>query len=81
MSSNTSLLPAFDESIVLTDIHSRTCFYDADGRELVGRRELRRFGHLAASIEQPLSLAPDTTPLQSDAARALAEINSRRVRR
>jgi hypothetical protein len=42
---------------------------------------MRRFGHLAAAIEPTLTLAPDTTPLQTDAARALEEINSRKVRR
>jgi hypothetical protein len=77
-------LPAFDESVVLDGIHCRTRFYDHDGREDAGRRELRRFGHLAGSVEQPsLTLAPDpvATDLQNDAARALAEINSRRVRK
>jgi hypothetical protein len=76
-------LPAFDESIVLSGIHARICFYDPNGRELAGRRELRRFSHLAASVEQPsLTLAPEpATELQSDAARALEQINSRRVRK
>jgi hypothetical protein len=71
-----------EEAVTLSGIHATINFYDAAGNELVGRRELRRFSHLAASIEQSLTLAPDpVTELQSDAARALAEINSRRVRR
>ena len=74
-------LPAFDESIVLNGIHATTCFYDAAGHEIAGRRELRRFGHLAAAVEPTLTLAPDATELQSDAARALAQINSRSTRR
>jgi hypothetical protein len=76
-------LPAFDESVVLSGVHCQIRFYDGAGHELAGRRELRRFNHLAAAVEQTLSLAPDpvATELQNDAARALAEINSRRVRR
>ena len=76
-------LPAFDESVVLDGLHCQIRFYDGAGHELAGRRELRRFSHLAGSVEQPaLTLAPDpVTELQSDAARALAEINGRARRR
>jgi hypothetical protein len=75
-------LPAFDESVVLSGVHCQIRFYDDAGHELAGRRELRRFNHLAAAVEQTLSLAPDpVTELQSDAAKALEQINSRRVRR
>ena len=70
-----------EEAVTLSGIHATINFYDHGGHELVGRRELRRFGHLAAAIEQTLTLAPDVTELQSDAARALAEINDRQIRR
>jgi hypothetical protein len=73
-------MPAFDESIVLSGVHCRINFYDEAGHELVGRRELRRFGHLASAIEQTLSLAPDSTPIQTTAGEALEQINSRRRR-
>jgi hypothetical protein len=75
-------LPAFDESIVLSGIHATTRFYGADGREDVGRRELRRFGNLAGSVVPDLTLAPDdATPLQTAAGEALAQINGARRRR
>jgi hypothetical protein len=78
-----SIVMAAEEAVTLSGIHSTTQFFDETGTELAGRRELRRFGHLAAAIEQTLTLAPDPTvsDLQNDAARALEQINSRRVRR
>ena len=80
VNSHSIAMPA-EEAVTLSGIHSTTQFFDSTGIELAGRRELRRFGHLAGVIDQPLTLAPDATPLQNDAARALAEINTRRVRR
>jgi hypothetical protein len=70
-----------EEAVTLSGIHSTTHFFDDAGHEIAGRREMRRFGHLAAAIEPTLTLAPDTTQLQTDAARALEQINSRKVRR
>jgi hypothetical protein len=70
-----------EEAVTLSGIHATIHFYDHAGHEIAGRREMRRFGHLAAAIEPTLTLAPDTTQLQTDAARALEHINSRKVRR
>ena len=70
-----------EEAITLSGIHATICHYDHAGHEITGRRELRRFNHLAASVEQTLTLAPDSTPLMTAAGEALEQINSRKVRR